>query len=479
MEAGHAQSIARAFLAPWAITAEGHVFVQQRAIMALQAQPGAALEGTRRASVRSGVAVVPVMGPLSKSPSWWLGGCDYETILHDLNEALDSSEVKSVIFDIDSPGGVSSACGELSTAIFAARARGKRIVAYVSGQMCSAAYWIGSAAHEVVCDASGIVGSVGVRTVLVDESKFLEKLGLAVYDCVSDQSPYKVVDASKQGDRDRVIATMTALADVFIGDVARNRGVTSARVKSGFGKGDVFVGKAAVAAGMVDRLGDFESLLAELSPTTGSARRSAVAHRHKGKNMTMKAAKCDGCDRGMDDGDDLYCTACHSSADAKALLSLTGGKTLAEAMATVSGWKIAAGEVGAMRAQLAAQQAAADAQAFDAAIVEAKAKQLLAPSDAHKRNVAALAFKGKPDGVANLKSFLAAFDPLVGSADVSTPAALREPPPSAGAIALTAEERRIAARMGVTIEAATKNKARLLAAVPNDTDVDSDDEDAA
>lgn len=159
----------------------------------------------------------------------------------------------------------------------------------------------------------------------------------------------------------------------------------------------------------------------------------------------------------------------------RAILSLSGLPTVAEALATFSAWKIAAGEVAAMRSQIAEQTRASEGAAFDAAIVEAKAGGLLAPSDAHKRNVAALAFKGKPESITNLKSFLAALDPLVG---VTVQSGVREPAAGSAVVALTPDELRIAARMGVTVEAATKNKARLLALVPTDA-ADDDDEDAA
>ena len=50
----------------------------------------------------------------------------------------------------------------------------------------------------------------------------------------------------------------------FVEAVADNRGVSPARVLDGFGRGDVLIGAAAVAAGMADGLGSFESVLAQL-----------------------------------------------------------------------------------------------------------------------------------------------------------------------------------------------------------------------
>lgn len=483
MEVAHKQIATSALLAPWAITADGLALVRERATQALQSLPGVPIEGALRAKSRGGVAIIQLTGPLSKSHTWFssfLGGTDYETILRDLGEAVASSEIKSIVLNVDSPGGMAFGCGELSAAIYEARGAGKRIVSYVSGMMCSAAYWIGSAAHEIVVDRSAMIGSIGVRSMLVDDSKFLEKMGIAVYDIVSEQSPHKVTDASKEADRARAISTMTSMAEVFIADVARNRAVPSERVKSKFGKGDVFIGRDAIDAGMADRIGSFESLLAELQAgnTTAAAPRASTKRKRKGAPvMSMSNEKCDGCDREMDDDDELYCSACHGSADAKALLAVTGAGSFAEALATVSAWKIASAEIGALRGRLAEQQAAADAAAFDAAITEAKGKQLLAPSDAHKRNMAALAFKGRPDAIVNLKSFLAALDPLVGPV---TQSVIEPQSTSAAGAGITSEERRIAAKMNIPIEKLAANKARVMALASAELleDVDND-EDAA
>src|SRR6185295_1623379 len=108
----------------------------------------------------------------------------------------------------------------------------------------------------------------------------------------------------------------------------------------------------------------------------------------------------------------------------KALLTLTGKASHDEAVATISGWKIAAEEVSALRETLAKQKAEADAKEFDAAIAEAKGKRLLAASDEHKRNKAALAFKGAANAMDSLRSFLSAFDPLIEVPKVAAAAAV-------------------------------------------------------
>lgn len=54
-------------------------------------------------------------------------------------------------------------------------------------------------------------------------------------------------------------------AEVFLRTVARGRGVEVETVLSDYGQGGVFVGQAAVTAGMADRVGTLEDLIEELN----------------------------------------------------------------------------------------------------------------------------------------------------------------------------------------------------------------------
>jgi hypothetical protein len=65
-----------------------------------------------------------------------------------------------------------------------------------------------------------------------------------------------------------------AMAEVFIADVAGYRGTKPEKVVSDFGAGGVLVGRAAVDAGMADRLGSLESLIRELSHGGRAGKRS-------------------------------------------------------------------------------------------------------------------------------------------------------------------------------------------------------------
>lgn len=243
-------------------------------VAAAQSPPTTTVSTKPAAPTQSGVAVIDVDGPLSKDESIWqalFGGSSYAGVRRQLAAAVGDADVSAVVLNIDSPGGEVYGCGELADAIYAARSA-KPVYAYIGGQGDSAAYWIASAADEVIINASGEAGSIGVRCVMFDDSKLQDAIGIKSYDIVSSQSPHKVANAAKSADRARIQEQMTAFASVFVADVARNRGVTVSTVLKNFGQGDVFVGAAAVKAGLADRVGTLESVVAELSAHAGDTR---------------------------------------------------------------------------------------------------------------------------------------------------------------------------------------------------------------
>lgn len=265
------------FGAPWLIT-EGALktiiaiasrdrFFAEARKDALEARNGAPLKNSRTMTVRSGVAIIPVVGPLIRHADMFSdvsGVTSYAALRKDLQVALESSEVDSILFDVDSPGGEANGCFELADAIYEARNL-KPVRAYVGGMGASAAYAIACACEDITIAASAEVGSIGVRAGYLDDSKMLETAGYKEWTFVSSQSPYKAFDVNEEDDRGRLQVVIDDLAGVFVNMVARNRDVSPDTVLEKFGKGDVMVGARGVAAGLADQLGSFEGLLSEMS----------------------------------------------------------------------------------------------------------------------------------------------------------------------------------------------------------------------
>lgn len=239
---------------------------------ALEAYRSKALANADRATVRDGVAILNVEGPLFKRANLMTelcGATSYELLRRDLQTALDDMRVHSILLNVDSPGGEAAGTSELARAIFEARGK-KPIVAYAGDLAASAAYWIASAADSIVIGTSAGLGSIGVRAAMTDTSARDERSGVRRVEFVSSQSPYKNADINSKDGRSRIQGRVDALAQVFVEAVAQNRGVTVAHVLESFGKGDVLIGKAAIDAGMADDFGTFEGVLASLAEARGS-----------------------------------------------------------------------------------------------------------------------------------------------------------------------------------------------------------------
>ncbi|MCU0228980.1 MAG: S49 family peptidase [Bryobacterales bacterium] len=184
---------------------------------------------------------------------------------------MESAAVRSVVLEIDSPGGELTGMNELAKLIAAARGS-KPVLAYVGGMAASGAYWLASAADEIVADETAMLGSVGV--VLTARRKDPQS---AVVEIVSSQSPRKRLDAETPAGQAGLQELANELAGIFVRSIAGYRGVSEQHVLERFGKGGLLLGAKAVEAGMVDRIGTLEGVIAELQQGRKPKRASATA----------------------------------------------------------------------------------------------------------------------------------------------------------------------------------------------------------
>ena len=222
---------------------------------------GTPLDNTRSVQLRNGVAIIPVTGPLFRRANLFTeisGASSYEVMAKEFNEALENDQVESIVLNIDSPGGMVNGASEFADLIFAAR-NIKPITSYVSDMGTSAAYWIASAGGDVVINKTARVGSIGV---VVSARKDKDT---GMIEIVSSNAPNKRLDPSTESGREKILNEIDDIEAVFIDQVAKFRGISRDEVLSDFGQGGTIVGAKAVSAGMADRVGTLESVIAGLS----------------------------------------------------------------------------------------------------------------------------------------------------------------------------------------------------------------------
>ena len=99
--------------------------------------------------------MLPLYGVISQKMNLmtqYSGGTSTEIFGSWFDEAMADASVDRIILDVDSPGGSVYGISELSRKIHGARGK-KPIIAVSNSLMASAAYWIASAADEILMQA--------------------------------------------------------------------------------------------------------------------------------------------------------------------------------------------------------------------------------------------------------------------------------------------------------------------------------------
>lgn len=234
-------------------------------------------EGLSRA--HKGVSIIPVEGTLVNRGAWLgskSGMTSYEGIKAQLMDAAADPEIKSILLDINSPGGEAGGAFDLAAAIRDVRTQ-KPVVASVNDMSASAAYAIASAADQVVVSPTSVVGSIGVVMTHLDRSGELAQKGIKptmIYAGAHkvDGHPYGPISENVRSD---LQVHVNQIYDQFLNTVAEGRGARFSADQARATEARTFTGTEAVKLGLADRVGTFESVLSELA-AANPGRRSAT-----------------------------------------------------------------------------------------------------------------------------------------------------------------------------------------------------------
>lgn len=258
---------------PWLITDAGMAQIQAIAersvdVEAVEAKLGKPLENTRTVTERDGVALIPVTGPIFRYANLFTrisGATSVQDLATDLQAAIDNPAVKSIVLNMDSPGGMVSGISDFAAMVHKSP---KPVVAFCGGTaVASAAFWIAAAAKERVASPTTLLGSVGAALDAKTPPKPREGAGRDV-SFVSKISPKKRIDLETDEGQAQVATWVDDIGEVFVADVAKYLGISTEDVLAKFGQGDLMIASKAKEAGMVDRIGTLEEVIADLSSKT-------------------------------------------------------------------------------------------------------------------------------------------------------------------------------------------------------------------
>lgn len=233
-------------------------------------------ERRRQTIAQTGIEVLPVHGVLVSRGSH-INACEtmtsYEGLRQQIKAAVADPMVERIVLDIDSPGGAATGAFELAADI-RAMAQQKPITGIVNYMAYSGGYLIGSACSELVVSQTSGAGSIGVIASHMDRSQMEANMGVKVTTVFAgahknDLSPHEPLsDQSLKVLQDQVQESY----QLFVNAVAEYRGLPIERVIAT--EAGLFRGKAAIAAGLADRLASPQDAVDELSRAVALSRAS-------------------------------------------------------------------------------------------------------------------------------------------------------------------------------------------------------------
>lgn len=220
-----------------------------------------------KVQAEGGVGVIPILGPIFPKANLMTemsGATSIETFQNDFRALMANDMVKSIVMNVDSPGGVSDLIMEMGSEILAAR-KVKPIYAVANTTAGSAAYWLASQATQFFATPSGSVGSIGAYSVHEDHSveqaqKGINTTFISAGRFKVEGSPFAPLsDEAKAFRQD----TINKLYGQFVNAVAAGRKVSADTVMADYGEGRVLMAQDALKAGMIDGIGTLEQIIGE------------------------------------------------------------------------------------------------------------------------------------------------------------------------------------------------------------------------
>jgi signal peptide peptidase SppA len=228
------------------------------------------------------VAIIPVHGVIAPHASQ-LGNASNVTSFDDLSDALDHAVrdkgVRTIVFDVDSPGGSVRGNQEFAAEVMRARTK-KPIIAHANYLMASAAYQLSAAATEIVAAPSAQVGGIGTYSIHDDFSAAMAQHGVKrtyISAGAGKVDGNEAEPLSEAAYAKRQKAVNVAYTD-FVNTVVRGRGTgtTVEKVRDTWGA-HVYGAVEAKDLGLIDKIATFDQTLERLLDPADALDRAALA----------------------------------------------------------------------------------------------------------------------------------------------------------------------------------------------------------
>jgi len=218
--------------------------------------------GSMVGSAQPHVAVISMQGPVMAGAE-----IDADKVIDSLQKAFEASQSKGILLQINSPGGSPVQAERIYDEILRLRALhpDKPVVAVIEDIGASAAYYIASAADQIVASKASLVGSIGVIVNGFGAVDAIRKLGIerrliTAGDNKGMLDPFLPQDDTQEAYMQRIV---DQVHQQFISAVKQGRG-DRLKDRADIFSGLVWNGEEALELGLIDAIGSNGYALREI-----------------------------------------------------------------------------------------------------------------------------------------------------------------------------------------------------------------------
>ena len=193
---------------------------------------------------------------------------DVSKTLENIEKAKTDTNIKGVLFLVDSPGGAVAPSVEVAYAIKELK-QIKPVVVYASGVIASGSYYASIWADKIIANPGSMVGSIGVIMQGVNTKELMDKIGIQTQTVKAGKYKESGTPTRKwtEFEEKQLQSVIDDTYNMFITDVATARNLDIKNYTS-FADAKIFTSKQAKDVGLVDEVANItvaQKTLAELS----------------------------------------------------------------------------------------------------------------------------------------------------------------------------------------------------------------------
>ena len=225
------------------------------------------------------IAVVALRGIISGMEPGAIGETMVEDLKLQLEQAVADEKVKGIVPHIDSPGGEVTASGTICNAVKRARVK-KPVVVYMGSMAASGGYYVACGSKWIVAHETTFTGSIGVIMQALNYEALMGKVGVSTITFKSGKMKDMLSGSRQPTDEEKAYlqALIMQTYGKFVGIVAKERNLPEQELRDGVADGRVVSGTDALAAKLVDQLGEVEDAYAKARELGGAPGASIIRY---------------------------------------------------------------------------------------------------------------------------------------------------------------------------------------------------------